>query len=155
MANEDYDAPDFQNMLMAFAKPAGAPHYGGNTNNLNTRVEQARRCLFPRCTVRSCISIGRKPRAFSPQTRRALVQFVLRPMPQVHQKFTGSNPNFNPGWDGQTPNQGQWDVDNDGDGIPDSVWVDLGMPVRPTGRWPSCANRCLPSSAGSGWEVQP
>ena len=27
----------------------------------------------------------------------------------------------------------QWDVDNDGDGMPDSVWVDLGMPVRYTG----------------------
>ena len=26
----------------------------------------------------------------------------------------------------------QWDVDNDGDGVPDSVWVDLGMPVRST-----------------------
>ena len=30
------------------------------------------------------------------------------------------------------PEQGQWDVDNDGDGVPDSVWVDLGMPVRST-----------------------
>ena len=27
---------------------------------------------------------------------------------------------------------GQWDVDNDGDGVPDSNWVDLGMPVRTT-----------------------
>ena len=25
---------------------------------------------------------------------------------------------------------GPWDVDNDGDGILDSVWVDLGLPVR-------------------------
>ena len=25
-----------------------------------------------------------------------------------------------------------WDVDNDGDGVPDSVWVDLGLPVRTT-----------------------
>ena len=31
---------------------------------------------------------------------------------------------------------GQWDVDNDGDGVPDSVWVDLGMPVRSTSRRP-------------------
>ena len=49
-----------------------------------------------------------------------------------HPLFTGSNPNFNPLWDGITPGQGAWDVDNDGDGVPDSVWVDLGMPVRYT-----------------------
>ncbi len=49
-----------------------------------------------------------------------------------HPNFTGSNPNFNPLWDGVTVGAGQWDVDNDGDGVPDSVWVDLGMPVRTT-----------------------
>ena len=49
-----------------------------------------------------------------------------------HPNFTGSNPNFSPFWDGQTAGAGQWDVDNDGDGVPDSVWVDLGMPVRAT-----------------------
>lgn len=27
---------------------------------------------------------------------------------------------------------GPWDVDNDGDGVPDSVWVDLGLPVQKT-----------------------
>ena len=37
-----------------------------------------------------------------------------------------------PTWDGVTAEAGQWDVDNDGDGVPDSVWVDLGMPVRTT-----------------------
>lgn len=67
-----------------------------------------------------------------------------------HPDFTGSNPayrgvtgtngsGFNPFWDGR-PATGNgawsWDVDNDGDGSPDSVWVDLGMPVRalPDGR---------------------
>ncbi len=45
-----------------------------------------------------------------------------------HPNFTGSNPNSN----GFDPINGPWDVDNDGDGVPDSVWVDLGMPVRST-----------------------
>ncbi len=45
-------------------------------------------------------------------------------------QFTGSNPNFNATWDGITAGSSQWDVDNDGDGIADSVWVDLGFPVR-------------------------
>ncbi|MBU4397819.1 MAG: hypothetical protein KKE86_00650 [Planctomycetes bacterium] len=30
------------------------------------------------------------------------------------------------------PDGSRWDVDNDGDGVADSVWVDLGMPVRQT-----------------------
>ena len=79
---------------------------------------------------------------------------MMRPNPADHPNFTGSNPNFNPVWDGVTPvgsgmqkiagqgggaatptgkiiqYGGMWDVDNDGDGVPDSVWVDLGMPVR-------------------------
>ena len=68
----------------------------------------------------------------------------MRPLPTDHPNFTGSNPTyaggtytsgFNPCWDGvstygQTPAPFSWDVDNDGDGVPDSVWVDLGFPVR-------------------------
>jgi hypothetical protein len=55
-----------------------------------------------------------------------------------HPNFTGSNPNFNPLWDGLPYDANgkavtySWDVDNDGDGIADSVWVDLGLPVRYT-----------------------
>jgi hypothetical protein len=50
----------------------------------------------------------------------------LRP---VEPNFTGGNPGF-------TYVNGPWDVDNDGDGVPDSIWVDLGMPVQtdPEGR---------------------
>ena len=43
-----------------------------------------------------------------------------------HPNFTGSNPNPN----GFDPINGPWDVDNDGDGVTDSVWVDLGLPVQ-------------------------
>jgi hypothetical protein len=44
----------------------------------------------------------------------------LRP---VEPDFDGSNPDY----DAVT---GPWDVDNDGDGIRDSVWADLGFPVQ-------------------------
>ncbi len=44
----------------------------------------------------------------------------LRP---VEPSFDGSNPAYNPVW-------GPWDIDNDGDGTPDSIWVDLGLPVQ-------------------------
>ena len=40
-----------------------------------------------------------------------------------HPAFTGSNPNFN-------PINGPFDVDNDGDGIRESVWIDVGFPVQ-------------------------
>ncbi len=54
---------------------------------------------------------------------------MLRPNPLIHTNFTGSNPNFN-------PITGPYDVDNDGDGIAESVWIDIGLPVQtaPDGR---------------------
>ena len=46
--------------------------------------------------------------------------------------FTGSNPNFRLTYDSTSGRfvTGSWDVDNDGDGSPDSVWVDLGLPTQ-------------------------
>ena len=88
--------------------------------------------------------------------RRAI---IARPLPIDHPFFTGSNPVFtdrfllqqqdNQGntpddgvfdglnWNPDTDNfsqsplvRGPWDVDNDHDGIPDSIWVDLGAPIK-------------------------
>ncbi len=42
-----------------------------------------------------------------------------------HPQFTGGNPGFH-------PINGPWDVDNDGDGIRDSIWMDYGAPARQT-----------------------
>lgn len=90
-------------------------------------------------------------------------KFLLRPLREDHPDFDGSNPlsrysssNLRtalntgnlvntkgtandddeitfPFWEATGP----WDVDNDGDGVNDSVWVDIGMPVQQTedGRW--------------------
>ena len=54
---------------------------------------------------------------------------TARPSSVHHPAFTGSNPRFD-------PVAGPWDVDADGDGIPDSVWIDAGLtPVSgPDGR---------------------
>ncbi len=89
-------------------------------------------------------------------------RIILRPLPEDHPEFDGSNPIsryrntaalpngdlVNAGPDGtlngsnnSTDDQitfpawevaGPWDVDNDNDGIPDSVWVDTGLPVQKT-----------------------
>ncbi len=78
-------------------------------------------------------------------------RIMLRPLSEDHPEFDGSNPlsryantaaipaNFEvantttgqitfPYWEAAGP----WDVDNDNDGIPDSVWVDIGLPVQKT-----------------------
>jgi hypothetical protein len=63
---------------------------------------------------------------------------ILRPMPWDHPYFTGSNPAFTQPDPENIDNaaavqaaiNGPWDVDNDGDGVPDSIWIDLGTPVR-------------------------
>lgn len=54
---------------------------------------------------------------------------MARPSTVNHPAFTGSNPLFD-------PVAGPWDVDANGDGIPDSVWIDAGLsPVSgPDGR---------------------
>lgn len=53
------------------------------------------------------------------------LNYVLRPDPTIHPKFVVNNQDFD-------PVNGPWDVDNDGDGITDSIWIDLGFPVKQT-----------------------
>jgi hypothetical protein len=48
---------------------------------------------------------------------------IFRPMKEENPNFTGSNPRFE-----ATGNT--WDVDNDRDGRPDSIWIDPGWPVQ-------------------------
>ncbi len=68
---------------------------------------------------------------------------ILRPLREDHPEFDGSNvlsrsdpaagsPSVNAAGVLTAPSFevcGPWDVDNDGDGVPDSIWVDLGDPV--------------------------
>ncbi len=81
-------------------------------------------------------------REFEPNMLRKV---LLRPSWMGHPNFTGSNPEFsnllaayqnNPTGTVLQDNllnsmiYGPWDVDNDNDGVRDSVWVDFGAPVR-------------------------
>ncbi|TWT73441.1 hypothetical protein Pla123a_37760 [Posidoniimonas polymericola] len=75
-------------------------------------------------------------------------KYMLRPLIEDHPNFTGGNPfasltdadlakiqGFVNGANITFPSfevAGPWDVDNDGDGVADSIWVDLGMPVQKT-----------------------
>jgi hypothetical protein len=87
----------------------------------------------------------------SPADRWSIVSLMaramLRPLGILHPGFATTNPAWQ-AWANQdlsnlTEQQlaqywasspvlnGPWDVDNDGDGWPDSIWVDLGFPARP------------------------
>jgi hypothetical protein len=119
-ANSDYTAADFQHMLLAAQVPNG--------NTINTLPSMHRPEL---------IKYWRSQTGWT-DSADSFRNIMLRPIGKDmvgcsitpdHPDFDGSNQKFKPDWDGITTD-GQWDVDNDGDGVAESVWVDLGMPVR-------------------------
>ncbi len=120
-ADEDYDIPDYNN-----------PHLAARVWNTSTNRWEVQSPSFYDAALANWhrannTNIG------DPRVRRSI---VFRPLEDFHPDFTGSNPNhsalsnLNVGSSGSAPNPTLWDVDNDGDGIPDSVWIDLGMPVQ-------------------------
>jgi hypothetical protein len=76
-----------------------------------------------------------------PPVRAAIVdlkrRIIFRPLPEDHPGFNGGNPMFTVlggtvlgALDADGDNRvDRWDVDNDGDGIADSIWIDPGFPV--------------------------
>jgi hypothetical protein len=162
-ANEDYDAPDFQNMLLAMRIWADANHTGNyqlatplpslhrpdlisywNTrwqSQLSATSNYLIRPITGGTAPYDATTGGGAQTANYFAARNLLRKIVLRPLSfqddtatagideSEHPNFTGSNPNFN-------LLSGPWDVDNDGDGTPDSIWADMGFPVQtaPDGR---------------------
>lgn len=162
-ANEDYDAVDYQNMLLStgqmistslgpsflpslhrpelvnywyellFANPS---QFGFNWPNGWSDDQKWKAILQP-------------SRYVSDQALRQRIlalkrKVLLRPLTDDHPDFNGSNPDS---WPTIPPGltdvaqlkanywwerNGPWDVDNDGDGVRESLWVDLGAPVRAT-----------------------
>jgi hypothetical protein len=159
--NSDYTAADFQHIFLAaqvansavvqtlpsFHRPSLCRYWANlTTANGGLNVSATDLSNFNSTTPATAQStVANKVCNTLDATKATLLRSImLRPMGQLnslvnptapnidHPNFTGSNPNFNPFWDGVTVGAGQWDVDNDGDGVPDSVWVDLGLPVRST-----------------------
>lgn len=143
--DEDYDAVDLQNMLLA-----------GMPVNPTGVVPPNPSLIVPSLHRPDLIAYWKaQPSANFASTPLLQRQVLLRPIgPTVgftsapdHPNFTGSNPgnSANPGL--FDPISGPWDVDNDGDGIADSVWVDVGLAVQtaPDGRRfkPLAAILCL------------
>lgn len=164
-ANEDYDAVDYQNMLLALQVPVG------QNNELPVPIPSMHRPALVRYWLNKYAQTGvpidnpadpmddeecwrlafegvQPPNAaLNPVQWTALRRkMMLRPLQQDHPNFDGGNPLFNPAWSGRFVDYRnptgfgsgdgvcdyRWDVDNDGDGVEDSIWVDLGLPIQQT-----------------------
>ncbi len=90
--------------------------------------------------VRAALGGGDDPAFISLAMRDRIValkqRIILRPLPEANPNFTGTNAEFTSFNFGLVtePNRspylsGPWDIDNDGDGDTDSIWIDAGMPI--------------------------
>ncbi|PQO42278.1 hypothetical protein [Blastopirellula marina] len=152
-ADESYDAPDYQNVYLSYI-----PQDTGLTDA--QRYEQTIPSfhrqdllffLLSQNSTFATLSDAEKAQAIrdpdgpddmagttdrpwdtptlNPLIKRMLRKAMLRPNQLDHPDFDGSNPNFNPLANGEITNE-RWDIDNDLDGVTDSVWVDMGFPVK-------------------------
>ncbi|MDZ4780879.1 MAG: hypothetical protein SGJ19_11550 [Planctomycetia bacterium] len=146
-ADEAYDAADFQNLHLAM-------HYWDTTANMMiTRLPSFHRPDLINWWSQQLPVSNPQKLDFRSDTDAASViskmqtephvwrKAMMRPTPFDHPNFPGNDtntgPGFHPLWGYGTANNPEWDVDNDGDGKRDSVWVDMGMPAQPSadGRW--------------------
>lgn len=146
-ADEDYDLPDYQNMMLAGISWIGGgvvppfPRMVAGSWNV-THPSLHRPELVYYWTRRLNINVPFIPvtAPLPPPTWYSQIpialrrKIIMRPDPQDHY-YDGANAGTP--WSGSTPDftgkvfdpiNGPWDIDNDGDGIYDSIWVDLGMP---------------------------
>ena len=130
-ANCDYTAPDYQDPLLAFQ----IPYAGG----IRTPLPSLHRPeLVAYWAQKASVSSPEKQQSWGSSQLPLLRAIMARPNWIDHPNFNGNPGYFNPVWDGKTPGTGpnglpySWDVDNAGTGVPDSVWVDLGFPIRYT-----------------------
>ncbi len=151
--DEAYDAPDFNNLFLA-----GRVRVPVDDGNGNTVFEDRIIPSFHRPSVINYL-VNAKDWSDSPTTAEiqeisdALRRATFRPLPfaNVNPRFTGGSSDFGlstpvdlplPGFP-QDPvptiarldllsgalSRGPWDVDNVGNGAPDSVWIDIGLPL--------------------------
>jgi hypothetical protein len=126
-ADEDYDAADYQNLLLAMRAITS------NTSSPYYPSQVVLPSLHRPDLVSYVLANQNTPIPWTSWNTAAatipLRSVMLRPVGGFvgadHPNFTGSNPSFH-------PVTGPWDIDNDNDGKPDSVWVDLGLPVQTT-----------------------
>ena len=137
--DEDYDAADFNNWFLSHRNEDGSviPSFHrpsvinyllnqGDASNVTRLLSSIRRGTFRPLPLAASQSADPGGNAIS--------------FPAMNERFKGGSPEYAlrsalPITNDARLNQlvealinGQWDVDNDSDGIPDSVWVDFGLP---------------------------
>jgi hypothetical protein len=154
--DESWDAPDLQNMFLAMIPPRAAEaYYAGSPLPIIPSFHRPELINYwinsstlAADTARSRLNTANLSQITLANMMAAEKDFlrtiIFRPMPWDHPNFTGSNPYFAAGLGVQQVianliNSGNlpiWDVDNDGDGLPDSIWIDPGLPIvtTPDGR---------------------
>ena|GEM_PF-2286841 len=122
--NPDYTAPDFMTMFLAW-------------NDVKDDMPER---IIPSFHRPQLVKYWRD-RDTSPGNPlpdlTELRKYVLRPLPIDHPDFTGSNPAASTANLQRFLTNGPWDVDNDGNGTADGIWLDLGLSARrdATGKW--------------------
>lgn len=154
--DEPYDIPNWNDMYLAMVPPQKMSQYDNFpllpsyhrpdlvrfwqqilTGSLLSGVAQAdqRNAFLNPFGYDGILPSGDDWAGLTPVQARELANLkrmmVLRPLRQDHPNFTGGNQNF-----AEDNLNGPYDVDNDGDGITDSIWIDAGLPVvtAPNGR---------------------
>ncbi len=132
-ADEDYDAPDYQNMMLAGRVwNAGAARWEVPLPSLH------RPDLVAYWMNQLGVPLSApppQPNPFNTLPYELQRRIVLRPLDVEHFLDVNQNGTFEQYTDipfaGRDfdPVNGPWDVDNDGDGVPDSIWVDVGFGV--------------------------
>ena len=137
--DEEYDAPDFNNWWLSYRRPDGKSiipsfHRPAVLNYILNHNDalQNRKDLM--------VSLQRgtfRPLPLAPNT-------LPGGSKSVNPRFTGGSSHFALRTPGPTtndtyldqlllalinPTSGNWDVDNDGDGTSDSIWINLGLPT--------------------------
>jgi hypothetical protein len=143
--DEPWDVPDYQNPFLALVPPQKLAQFDGFPLLPSYHRPDLVKYWINYLSGTSLLSGSMNPRgAFlnpygDPSLSQAQIQEIIaikrmllfRPLIEDHPNFTGGNQNFV-----ADSLNGPYDVDNDGDGISDSIWVDAGLPVvtAPNGR---------------------
>ena len=118
-ADESWDAVDYQNMFLAMVPPGAA-----TSRDIIPSFHRPELVNYWRARLAETYGEAVPPNVL----RRLFSSAVLRPTALDHPQFTGSNPAYHDRPLLDVLVGGPWDIDNDGDGVPDSIWVDLGYP---------------------------
>jgi len=134
-ADESYDAADYQNLFLAFVPPRPREFRVAQGQAAEDAIAEhvgQGRSIIPSFHRPALLRYWKEREGNLPVSLRS--KLMLRPASGPPQ--SGGNPHF-PEFSlytggvlsrGDAAIYGRWDVDNDGDGRHDSVWLDLGFP---------------------------